>query len=259
MRHFPDPSASAGFSLLEMAFVLAVLGGLILTAMHYRAPLTGTSDTVALGYQDQITAALFRYARRHHRLPCADTNGNGFEGGASGTCNPGEAAHMVGAVPFRTLALSDPQGITEQIRQRYVYGVFRDNSTATDLASLAERTGDLPGDSAYRSLDDLRYALRSLASRSLDASRIHVTGDGQQAGAADCSGNRIANLAFFVVYAGTRDADGDGNWLDGQNSNLGWPTGSGLCVSGPLTAEDEQYDDATVAVGFAELLGYLTQ
>lgn len=247
-----------GFSLLELALVMVVMGGVLLVAMHYRAQTLSQDDAVAKGYHDQIAAALYRYAERHYRLPCADTSGNGLEGGSDGVCTAG-ATQMVGGVPFLTLGMNEAQGFSEAVRQRYIYGVFRDASPDTDLATLTERTGDAPGTSGYLSLDDLRFKLRSLGSRAFDPYRIHVTGDDQQAGAADCVANRIANLAFFVAYAGARDADGDGKSFDGVNKNFNWPSGGGLCVSGPLTGQGTEYDDATIAVGFAELLGYLTQ
>ncbi|MBA1264283.1 type II secretion system protein [Stutzerimonas sp. NM35] len=253
------PHRQQGFSLLELALVIVVMGGVLLVAMHYRAQTLSQDDAIAKGYHDQIAAALYRYAERHYRLPCADTSGNGLEGGSDGICTPGMITHMVGGVPFLTLGMNEAQGFSEAVRQRYIYGVFRDTTPDTDLATLAERTGDAPGTSGYLSLDDLRFALRSLGTRAFDAARIHVTGDEQQAGAADCGANPVANLAFFVAYAGARDADGDGNSFDGVNKNFNWPSGGGLCVSGPLTGQGKQYDDATIAVGFAELLGYLTQ
>lgn len=259
MSHAGHLSRQQGFSLLELALVLALVGGMALIVMQYRGQALSQDKSIAQGYQDQIAAALFQYALRHYRLPCADTNGNGFEGGSDGACGQGSTNHMVGGVPFQTLNMPETQGLSEAVRQRYVYGVFRDNSTAGDLSTLTERTGDALGTSGYLSLNDLRYALRGLGARAFDAGRIHVTGDAQQAGAANCATNPLGNLAFFVAYAGTRDADDDGDAFDGENSDLKWPAGGGLCVSGPLTTQDEQYDDAIVAVGFAELLGYLTQ
>ena len=200
MSHAGHLSRQQGFSLLELALVLALVGGMALIVMQYRGQALSQDKSIAQGYQDQIAAALFQYALRHYRLPCADTNGNGFEGGSDGACGQGSTNHMVGGVPFQTLNMPETQGLSEAVRQRYVYGVFRDNSTAGDLSTLTERTGDALGTSGYLSLNDLRYA-----------------------------------------------------------SDLKWPAGGGLCVSGPLTTQDEQYDDAIVAVGFAELLGYLTQ
>lgn len=246
-----------GFSLLELGMVIAIMGCVLLVVMHFRAQTLSQDDVVARGYQDEIAAAIYRYAERHYRLPCADTTGNGFEGD-DGSCTSG-ATQMVGGVPFLTLGMSEAQGFSEAVRQRYIYGVFRDTSPEADLATLAERTGDTPGTSGYLSLDDLRFALRSLGGRAFDSARIHVTGDDKQAGAADCGTNPVANLAFFVAYAGASDADGDGKSFDGENKNFNWPSGGGLCVAGPLTEQGNEYDDATIAVGFAELLGYLTQ
>lgn len=258
MTSLTFPRRQQGFTLLELALVLVVLGGMAMIAMQYRNYSLNEDDATARAYQDQVAAALYRYAERHYRLPCADTNGNGLEGGGGG-CGQGQITDMVGGVPFLTLGMSNSQGLSEADRQRYVYGVFRDGTTDTDLSTLAERTGDTSGAEGYLSVDDLRYALRSLGDRALDTNRIHVTGDDQQAGAANCSSNPIANLAFFVAYAGTRDADADGSPFDGQNSELNWPTGGAFCVSGPQTGQGAQYDDTVIVVSFAELLGYLSQ
>lgn len=248
-----------GFTLLELALVLLLMGGMALIVISYQRYSLKQQDAAAQGYQDQIAAALYRYANRHYRLPCADTNGNGHEAGSSGQCQQGKTAHMVGGVPFLTLGMTAAQELNQAARQRYVYGVFRDDTPDTDLTALVERTDDSLGDSGYLSRDDLRYALRQLGQRSLDTSRIYVTGDNQQAGTADCNGNPIANLAFFVAYAGTRDGNGNGQMFDGENASLSWPSSSGLCVSGPLTGQEKRYDDTVIAVGFAELLGYLSR
>lgn len=243
-----------GFTLLELMLVLVMLGGMAMVAMQYRAYTLNQDDAIAQGYHDQIAAALYRYAARHYRLPCADTNGDGFEGNG-GDCGLA-SSNVVGGVPFLTLGMNEAQGFNKADRERFVYGVFRDFDA--DLARLEERTGDESGSAGYLSLDDLRYALHSLGQRDFDNEHIYVTGDDQQAGKADCESNFVANLAFFVAYAGTSDADGYRGPFDGENSHLR-PPFSGRCVSGPLTKQGEQYDDAVIAVGFAELLGYLSQ
>lgn len=258
MNHRRYHTTHLGFTMLELALILILLGSALIVVMHYRPTILGQQSAVAEGYQDQITAAIFRYALRHYRLPCADTNGNGLEGDSSGACGS-NGNNMVGGVPFVTLNMTDSTSLSDDVKQSYIYGVFRGTTTATDLATLAERTGDSLGDGQYLSLNDLRFALRALADQHLDASRIHVTGDGRQAGNTDCNTNPISNLAFFVTYSGPLDADQNGNPFDGVHNQLAWPSGGALCVSGPGTPNSEQYDDSVIAVGFAELLGYLTQ
>lgn len=250
-----------GLTLLELAIIIALLGTYIMVLLHYRTNRLDGGDSMATGIQDQIVAAVYRYAERHYRLPCADTNGDGFEGAGPDGCR-GAQQHQVGGVPYRTLGLSESDALRTGINTSFFYGVYRkshnDKSQDTDLAVLEERTNDSNTAPGYRQLDDLRYALSILTSTNVDTDRVHVTGDGDATGPADCATNKIANVAFFVLYAGARDANANGKQLDGANSQLSWPSGGALCVASQTTRASEQYDDSVIAVGFAELLGYLS-
>ena len=242
-----------GLTLIELAIIIALLGTYIMVIMHYRANRIDSGDTVARGIQDQVVAAVYRFAERHYRLPCADTNGDGFEGSGSGCGNAQE--HKVGGVPYRTLGMSESDALNSGKSTDYVYGVYRNQNA--DLAVLEERTNDAPADAGFRDQDDLRFALSGLTSTTVDSNQIYVTGDNDLTGPADCN-NKITNIAFFVVYAGKGDANGDGNTFDGANSLLSEPSSTHRCVAGQTTRHSEQYDDSVVAIGFAELLGYLT-
>lgn len=244
-----------GLTLIELAIIIALLGTYIMVLMHYRANRLDNGDTVATGIQDQVVAAVYRYAERHYRLPCADTNGDGFEGSGSG-CGTAQQ-NQVGGVPYRTLGMSESDALNSGMSADYFYGVYRDQVQNADLTVLEERTGDVPTAAGYRQLDDLRFALSRVTSATINLNQIYVTGDGDMTGSSDCT-NKVTNIAFFVVYAGIGDANGDGNKLDGANSLLSGPSGSHLCVASQTTRHSEQYDDSVVAVGFAELLGYLT-
>lgn len=160
----------SGFNLLELALVLAMMGGLVLVLMDYSGGRFGSRDIEGEGVQDQVVAALYRYAQHNFRLPCADTDGDGVEGSGSDGCGDDDSAQSVGGVPYITLGLADLFGAGTE--EHYIYGVYRNTALDADLASVEERTGDDEGDSGYRQLDDLRYALRTLATASLDSSRI---------------------------------------------------------------------------------------
>lgn len=91
-----------GFSLLELAVVLVilglVLGGLLIplgTSGEQRR-LAATDATLALAHD-----ALLGFALVHGRLPCVDVDGDGNEDCPSG----GE-----GALPWRTLGLTQARG-----------------------------------------------------------------------------------------------------------------------------------------------------
>lgn len=246
-----------GYTMLELGVVLAVVGVLLVTAMYFHDPGKGRTIESAAEYQDKIVESIYSFAARNFRLPCADTDGDGYEGGAAGCA----ATDVVGGVPYKTLGLVIPGALGSGFEKQFMYGVYRNAALDADLASLVERTGDAAGDSEYLQLNDLRKALRNANASlgALDAALIHVTGDGSsKTGAISCAGNKVVNVAFFVVNGGTRDADADGSLFDGENAPMTWPGVGKICVSGPHTPATAQYDDAVRAVGFSELLGHLT-
>jgi prepilin-type N-terminal cleavage/methylation domain-containing protein len=257
-----------GYTMLELAIVLAVLGVLIVTVMHYRNPDADRTTTTASDFQEQIIASIFDFAERNFRLPCADTDGNGFEGsGSPGGCTATDTNYVVGGVPYKSLGLAIPSVLGNGYEKRFIYGVYRKtNVTVTDdadLAMLKERTGDVAGDGGYLRMNDFKKALRNaeatLPPAATDAARINVTGEGgSTTGAINCSSNHVMNVAFFVVNGGASDADANGSLFDGANNALSWPGGGSLCVAGPHAPGNSQYDDTVRAIGFSEILGYFS-
>jgi prepilin-type N-terminal cleavage/methylation domain-containing protein len=92
-----------GFTLVEIAIVLLIFGLIIGGIM---GPLKTQLDNVerkdAIKTISTIKQALIGYAIRMHRLPCADTDGDGIENTAVGSCND------TGQVPWVTLGLNAP-------------------------------------------------------------------------------------------------------------------------------------------------------
>lgn len=62
MTSLTFPRRQQGFTLLELALVLVVLGGMAMIAMQYRNYSLNQGDATARAYQDQIAAAFYRYA-----------------------------------------------------------------------------------------------------------------------------------------------------------------------------------------------------
>jgi prepilin-type N-terminal cleavage/methylation domain-containing protein len=102
--------ARAGFSLIEVAIVLIIMGVMLGAAMpsilRYRqqACLRETKER-----QDMVTYAVAAYAVINNRLPCpADPAAQGDKKGKS--VNPCQTvAHAIGIVPYHTLGLPENQ------------------------------------------------------------------------------------------------------------------------------------------------------
>jgi len=254
-------SGSAGFTLLEVAIVLTVAGLIAAAAAAVYLPVTGAAQgqrTVRL--LAGIQQAIVGFAVSHRRLPCADTNGNGFEGGGmpAGCVASATDSYQTGRVPYKTLGIvmSGASG-DDAVYANVVYGVYRNSNVIpnadADLAVAEERTGDasdnLPG---YDALGDFRKALANAAGTTASSNYIHVT----KAGDTNCT--VIRNMAFALVSTGIGDADNDGNPFDGVNKNLKLSGGGSKCFASPAQRHDGRYDDQVVAVGFNALAAGLT-
>lgn len=207
-----------GFSLLEMAVVLVIIG--LLGAMFWQIlpRLQSASHPEAAAVLQLRTAedALVGFALAHSRLPCPDTNGDGLED------QPCTAT--IGRLPQRTLGQIFPSSLR--------YGVNR--LATTDLTKLLDRyipniPGAMPVPDPKNGLD-LCIALRDAQSSILVGLPV---------------GSANVKSAFALASSGASDADNDGNLFDGLNS------GAGFAAPGsPVTAG---YDDYTAAMGFGEL------
>ena len=109
--YFQPDSKQAGFSLLEVAVVLVIvgllLGGLI-------SPLSSQRHTIKLRQVqtqlDEIKTAILGFAAANGRIPCPTIpNNSGLEsGGGAANCVSSGAAFSHGFVPTNTLGLSGP-------------------------------------------------------------------------------------------------------------------------------------------------------
>lgn len=92
-----------GFSLVEMAIVLAIvallLGGLLPTIS---GQIEQQHRNETRKYMDEVRDALLGYAIANKHLPCPDTNGDGT---AEAPCTT--AAQQVGTLPYKDLGVVD--------------------------------------------------------------------------------------------------------------------------------------------------------
>lgn len=256
-RHPParlGPGTRSGFSLVELAVVVGVLGLLTMTALSAFDNLgQARRHNAARAHAETARQALHAFALRNKRLPCPDLSGTGDSGfeGSNGACS---ATGNVGWLPYASLGLELP------VRgERLRYGVYRGTAN-TDLVAPARESADQP---------DLEYigGFGSALSRIVantptapQASQPHYISGGTptQCGSGG-TGTRMVNPAFVLVApVAARDGDGGGGdgGFDGAN-NRAFAQGNGTCVTPPDYPGDERYDDLVVAESATALLGWL--
>lgn len=246
------PGTRSGFSLVELAVVVGVLGLLTMTALSAFDNLgQARRHNAARAHAETARQALHAFALRNKRLPCPDLSGTGDSGfeGSNGACS---ATGNVGWLPYASLGLELP------VRgERLRYGVYRGTAN-TDLVAPARESADQP---------DLEYigGFGSALSRIVantptapQASQPHYISGGTptQCGSGG-TGTRMVNPAFVLVApVAARDGGGGDGGFDGAN-NRAFAQGNGTCVTPPDYPGDERYDDLVVAESATALLGWL--
>ena len=118
-----------GFSLVEMAIVLAILalllGGLLPT-ISSQVEQARRNET--LKYMNEVRDALLGYALANKHLPCPDSNG---DGAAEATCTT--AASEVGTLPYKDLGVTDKDAFGNVL----VYAVTKGFADSTTLFTLS--------------------------------------------------------------------------------------------------------------------------
>lgn len=117
-----------GFSLVEMAIVLAIvallLGGLLPTIS---GQMEQQRRTETRKYMDEVRDALLGYTITNNHLPCPDTNGDGT---AEATCIT--AASQVGTLPYKDLGITDKDAFGGAL----VYAVTKEFADGTTPFTL---------------------------------------------------------------------------------------------------------------------------
>lgn len=232
------PRHVGGFTLLELAVVLVILGTLgMMVSSAFSGAIDSRERERAQADAEAARQAVRAYVRSEKRLPCPDTNGDGREDGIGAACPAGTD---LGWLPHASLGLAPPEP-----RARLRYGVYR---RSVDLVAPGEDHTDgqdLEGNGG------LVVALRAAMKTALDKNGPYLTGDNGRYGAENCANSAVANPAF-VLIAPVADRDSDGNPFDGVNKTLA------DCIAAPSRAIGVDYDDVVLAESPDTLLGWFS-
>lgn len=243
-----NAARQAGFTVLEMAVSVGVVGALALLAgTGYRDYAQWRARSQAEAQAEVARQALRAFALRNLRLPCPDRSdyGDVAREGLAGSC-PGGA--QVGWLPYEALGLARPDR-----GQRLRYAVARPSG-----ADLVQPSGTSVEDGDFDARARLRASLVTLAARSPGSDLPYLSDPNP---ARESCARVISNPAFAVVAAlDDRDGDGTGRAddlarFDGLNRAMA--ASNALCIAAPGRPMDHQYDDVVASESADALLGWL--
>lgn len=245
----PPPAATGGFTLIELAVVLVIIG-LLFAIWSYTVPWVeeeGMRERTR-AIMEETQQALLAFARTNHRLPCPDTDDDGLEGGA-GVC---QNTDVVGTVPYETLLLPAP--VQDARHVPITYALYRNQAASADLGRLVNRIDTMDDvdieDTVTSTLNacDLCEGLRNgnpAAGNGFSSTSIQFTAGG-------CGSGALLNQAYVLAGSGLEDRDGDAALFDGDNV-----TAPSTCFASPQQGRSDEYDDIVSAVSFDYLIGEL--
>ena len=245
------------FTLIELSVVLIIVGIIISTAQVFYRSTFKTSNNIKIDSQlASINQSLITFALQNKRLPCADVDGNGYEGSGNGNCGSA-ALYQTGSVPYKTLEMNQMSNTQAQLmKKNIVYGVYRNPNAIVkndaDLSRAIERTSDIPGSQYYINNYDFIKALSNANAAANSSNYIYTTGIGVNE---NCATTIARNYAYILASAGIEDADNNGNVYDGVNNNLKQDGTGSKCFVSSKRRMSNQYDDKVLVMNFQSLIG----
>ena len=233
----PRPRQQAGFTLLELSFMLAAMAGLVLVLAYLTADLFAQRQNIEGEHLLTLADAQVReFAAHKGRLPCPDTNADGVE-----DCSP--APGTKGFLPYRTLGLSTNTYVVGETPLRY--GVYRNSTADADLAVRALRFS--PRNSDGKTYPETSASLANSADFCVALATAHKQAVSTHHTYVAYPGGSRQNMAYAIAFAGSSDRDRSGSRYDLLNSD----NSAGFQARNTAPATD--YDDKTVHRGFDEL------
>jgi prepilin-type N-terminal cleavage/methylation domain-containing protein len=193
MKTSQHRTCQAGFTLIEMAIVVVIVGILISIAATVLPSLINSSKIrKARAILEKADYAIQGYISANGQCPCPDTTGDGREDRTAGANPPVDdtCAAYVGALPYATLGLSSGADVWQNpIR----YGVYEDmvrTTTSTLCAALP----------CAPCLADFIGTPNTTWLRTSD-------------------GGTAITVAYVLASGGIKDMDGDSDFFDGLNAS----------------------------------------
>ena len=214
MKVPPHTRKHAGFTLIELAVVLVIIG-IIVSIIASVLPSLIQSGKIkkAQAILEKSDYALQGYSLANHRLPFADSDGDGQE----------DTNTYLGYLPYLTLGLSSGNDVWGNTLQ---YGVY---STLT--ATFADG-------SAFCA------AISAASATAFTTTEVYTTS------ADPCSGadsSNSSNQAYVLASGGLKDLDGADGFFDACNG-MGDPG-----FNSPATFQSGTYDDLVRSFSLNEL------
>ena len=216
----------AGFTLIEMAIVIVIVG-IIISIVSTILPTLISSSKIkqAQATLEKVDYAIQGYLAANGRSPCPDTDNDGFENRIPGASPPTDdtCTAYIGSLPHASLGLSSA---TDPWQEPIRFGVYEDmiRTQVGGICSAMPCTLCLSDFSTHPNAAFLRTT----------------------------AGGTSVNQAYIIVSGGPKDMDGTGGFFDGLNGD-----GIPLEFEAPNRITSAVYDDLTRAASFTYLQGKL--
>jgi len=215
---FQKKSEKAGFTLIEVAVVLVIVG-IIISIMSTILPTLIQSSKISKcrAIMEKFDYSMEGYIAANGRCPCPDTDGDGLENRNPGSNPPTDdtCAAYVGDLPYLSVGLSSGE---DNWHNSITYAVYEDfiKTTPSGLCSSLSSFIQNP-----------------------NTNWLRTTANGNS-----------TNQAYALVSGGPKDLDGVNGFFDGLNGSS-----PNVEFEIPDKIMDANYDDLLRATSFAYLQG----
>lgn len=261
-----SPTIGWGFTLIELAVVLTILGIMTVVFVALTPALTvrARMSAAAAGLGD-ATVAVAGFIKAENRLPCPDVDADGNE-----DCLP--ATNEVGTLPWRLLGASGP--LVDQEGREVRYGVYRNPGSDADLAqpgnlfepALPGQPGFtvgtvfscFPSEASHAGSSFTRFDPCPLLNlNQLDlcvalGNAIRLPGvSASEVRTVNTPGGIAINPGYLLASGGVADRDGDNvdPTFDGFNEDVA----NALDFDSPAREVENEYDDLVRSVSMMAL------